>query len=211
MKIDIKIKIPENNYEVTFNKIYKTDKLEFRDVKSFIKRFWKQYERNKEKLFENRSNYNNHNGKIFELLLFQILKHENIIPFFYQAKLSLINNTIFDFVYLNKKMVPIVLFLKTSLRERYKQAELEARLIKNIFPGAKCYIICLENDDKIEKYNKMIDSNDIIGIDKFFNENNLSDCIKILNESGPYIEHTSITLLTGKTVNRDNIYIKIKM
>lgn len=201
MKIDIKIKNPKNPSERAFNSIYKTDKLEFGDVESFIKRFWKQYERNKKELCgDKKHNYNNLNGKIFELLLLQILRHENIIPFFYQAKLSLINNTIFDFVYLNEKMVPIVLFLKTSLRERYKQAELEARLIKNIFPGAKCYIICLENDDNITRYNDMIDSNDIIGIDKFFNENNLSDCIDILRKSDPYIEHTSITLLTGKTV-----------
>ena len=64
---------------------------------------------------------------------------EKISSIFYQAKMTYVPNAIFDFI-LFQGNVCIAISLKTSARERYKQVELEALVLKQVHKNAKCII-----------------------------------------------------------------------
>lgn len=85
---------------------------------------------------------NSLNGNIFEAIIATVLYREKIQPFYRQAQLTYVPNVRFDVV-LNKKNDDriIVLSLKTSCRERYKQADLEGMALRNVHRTAECYLI----------------------------------------------------------------------
>ncbi len=85
-------------------------------------------------------------GKIFEYLFMLVLLRKNISPFFYQAKMTYVPNVIFDFI-LFQGNVPIAISLKTSARERYKQVELEALVLKQVHKNAKCIFLLYNYED----------------------------------------------------------------
>ena len=84
------------------------------------------------------------NGKVFEALLATILYRSGIYPIYVEATLSFVPNVEFDFVAYCKECGPIILSAKTSLRERYKQADLEGMMVRQVHRKAKSYLItCL--------------------------------------------------------------------
>lgn len=85
------------------------------------------------------------------------------MPFYYQATFERIPNTIFDIVLYNQKS-PIVLTIKTSLRERYKQAELEGLVLKQVYRRSKTYLITLSEEES-QKIKNKIEQGGITGID----------------------------------------------
>ena len=95
------------------------------------------------------------NGKVFELLVFETLVRENVLPFYYQAQISLVPNVVFDFVCFNLRK-PVILSCKVSLRERYKQADLEGTVLRQVYRLAESYLLTLSDEqtgvqDKIVK------------------------------------------------------------
>ena len=85
-------------------------------------------------------------GKIFEYLFMLVLLRKNISPFFYQAKMTFVPNVTFDFI-LFQGNVPVAISLKTSARERYKQVELEALVLKQVHKNAKCIFLLYNYED----------------------------------------------------------------
>ena len=77
--------------------------------------------------------------------------------------MSFVPNVIFDIVLYNEKR-PICLSLKTSLRERWKQADLEAIALKYIYRNAKCYLI---SNSTAEILSRKKDVNSYLGLDDF--------------------------------------------
>ena len=75
----------------------------------------------------------NENGAIFEYLVAVCLYAKKILPFYLQAKISFVPNATYDIVLYTAEGYPITLSIKTSLRERYKQADLEELALKNVF------------------------------------------------------------------------------
>ena len=69
---------------------------------------------------------NSLNGTIFELIIATLFVKEGILPLHLQAQVAFVPNVNFDAVLYTHETGPIGLSLKTSLRERYKQADLEA-------------------------------------------------------------------------------------
>lgn len=107
---------------------------------------------------------NSINGKIFEYAIIAILINEAILPLYVQAKIAFVPNVDFDLLlYANNK--PIALSLKTSLRERYKQADLEAIALKYVHRKAQSYLLTL-GEHEVFGVNAKILSGDVIGIDK---------------------------------------------
>jgi hypothetical protein len=104
------------------------------------------------------------NGKVFEELIAMTLIRQGIMPFYIQAEISFIPNVKYDFVIYSEEIGPIVLSAKTSLRERYKQAELEAMVLKNIHRKSKSYVISMDVA-AIKVRKKNIDS--LIAINNF--------------------------------------------
>ncbi len=102
------------------------------------------------------------NGAVFEYLVCETLAREGITPFYYQAKFALVPNADFDVVCYNAKR-PVVLSMKVSLRERYKQADLEGIALRQVYRNAESYLITLSNEETIGVSRKIADG-DITGL-----------------------------------------------
>jgi hypothetical protein len=89
---------------------------------------------------------------------------ENILPLYMSAKVAFVPNVIYDLMFYTAERGPICISAKTSLRERYKQADLEAIALKYVHRKALSYLVTLEaNEAKSVK--AKIKSGDVIGLD----------------------------------------------
>lgn len=104
------------------------------------------------------------NGTIFEIILATVFVKERLLPLHLQAKVAFVPNVIFDSLLYTEENGPIAISMKTSLRERYKQADLEAIALKYVHRKAKNYLITVSNEENILVNNK-ISTGSIIGID----------------------------------------------
>ena len=105
-------------------------------------------------------------GSIFEYLIMCVFFRENIVPFFCQGNLSFVPNVVFDFILFDLNKKPIIISVKTSSRERYKQVELESLAAKNVHRNARCIYITYEDDGAMIE--KKIQSREITGIDEVY-------------------------------------------
>jgi site-specific DNA-methyltransferase (adenine-specific) len=90
---------------------------------------------------------NSTRGTLLEYLIAYCLNSQGILPFYIQAKINLVDGVIYDIVLFNEKLSPIVLSIKTSLRERYKQAFLEARVLRDVYSSSKSYLLTLNGSE----------------------------------------------------------------
>lgn len=107
---------------------------------------------------------NNLNGKIFEYILATLCVRENILPLYMSAKVAFVPNVIYDLMFYTTERGPICWSVKTSLRERYKQADLEAIALKYVHRKALNYLITL-NKSEAKSVKAKIKTGDIIGLD----------------------------------------------
>ena len=123
----------------------------------YIQKYWNAYllrpERN-----------NNLNGKLFEYILATLCIREGIIPIYMSAKVAFVPNVIYDLMFYTKERGPICWSVKTSLRERYKQADLESIALKYVHRKALSYLITLDEKEAKGVKNKIV-SGDVIGLD----------------------------------------------
>ncbi len=103
-------------------------------------------------------------GKFFELLIACCLIRNGILPFFWQAQLEFVPLANFDIVIYTEERGPIVLSLKTSIRERYKQAEFEAQAMKDVHRRAMNFLITMDRDEA-NSLKSNIESGILTGID----------------------------------------------
>lgn len=104
------------------------------------------------------------NGKVFEYILVSLFINRNLLPLYIQAKAAFVPNVDFDLLlYTTEK--PIVLSAKTSLRERYKQADLESIALKYVHRRAESYLLTLDKTECKSVNNKILQG-DVIGINK---------------------------------------------
>lgn len=123
----------------------------------FIHNYWNLY---KEKFESNQSI----NGKVFEELIAICLIREGIIPFYMQAQVAFIPYVNYDFIIYTNEIGPISLSAKTSLRERWKQADLEAVAMKYIHRKSKSFVLTLDTD---AVRRRRVDRSQLLGIDDF--------------------------------------------
>ena len=133
---------------------------------SFMSSLWERYKNTSPSL----------NGSVFEGLIASILYRMDILPIYVQAKLAFVPNVDFDFILYSEEYGPIVLSAKTSLRERYKQADLEGMMLRQVHRQAKTYLITL-NAAEAKNVNTKIKNGQVLGIDsvivatnKYFDE-----------------------------------------
>ena len=122
----------------------------------YIQELWGEY---KKKNVSNASL----NGKIFEYILATLFIREGILPLYMQAKVAFVPNVDFDLMFYTKERGPICLSAKTSLRERYKQADLESIALKYVHRKALSFLITLSNEANSVKMK--IKTGDVIGLD----------------------------------------------
>jgi len=101
---------------------------------AFIEKYWEKYQLEYPSI-------NSLNGTVFEELIAISLVRKGITPFYLQANIAFIPNVDYDFVIYCEDIGPLVLSAKVSLRERYKQADLEAVVLKNIHRKSESYLI----------------------------------------------------------------------
>jgi hypothetical protein len=111
------------------------------------------------------SKNNNLNGRIFEYILATLFVREGIMPLYLSAKVAFVPNVIYDLMFYTSEYGPICLSAKTSLRERYKQADLEAIALKYVHRKSLCYLLTLEENEAKNVQAKIV-SGDVIGLNK---------------------------------------------
>lgn len=105
----------------------------------------------------------NNNGTIFEYIIETLMIRENLMPFYCQAQVNFVPNVIFDVLLYTSEKKPITLSLKTSMRERYKQADLEAMALKNVHRKAENYLLTL-NATEAATVNHKIQAEEVFGL-----------------------------------------------
>ncbi len=145
----------------------------------YVNKYWNAY---------NASQYRNNalNGTMFELIIETLLIRENIRPFYIQAQFSFVPAAIFDVVLYsekNNRVTPFVLSIKTSLRERWKQADLEAMALKHVHRNAKCYLLT-KNSNEANRVKTKIKNGDTVGLDEVVdcNTTDIDNLIRTLRQ-----------------------------
>lgn len=164
----------------------------------FIGECWIKYE----KLAGVRSSDSskNRNGEFLELLIQYVLCMHNILPFYKQAKVAFVPNVKFDILLYTKEMGVIILSIKTSLRERYKQADLEAMALKQVHRRAKSFLLTLSNE--CININEKIEKGEVAGLERTINcrDSNFSSFIEELKQY-TFIEAGNVEVIIGKLVS----------
>jgi hypothetical protein len=117
-----------------------------------------------DKYKENADLSNNQNGKMFEYILATLCIREEILPLYLSAKVAFVPNVIYDLMFYSTERGPICWSVKTSLRERYKQADLEAIALKYVHRKALCYLVTLSVEEA-RNVKEKIKTGDVIGLD----------------------------------------------
>jgi len=86
------------------------------------------------------------------------------LPLYISAKVAFVPNVIYDLMFYTTERGPICISAKTSLIERYKQADLEAIALKYVHRKALSYLVTLE-EKEAKSVKEKIKSGDVIGLD----------------------------------------------
>ena len=97
------------------------------------------------------------NGKVFEGLILESLFRASILPAYFQASVEFIPGVKYDILLYHPK-APVVLSCKTSLRERWKQADLEGLALKQVYRGARSFLLTMNEDEGNRIQCKVADS-----------------------------------------------------
>lgn len=124
----------------------------------YVYKYWEKYKASNNK-------NNNLNGKVFEYILATLCIRERLLPLFLNAKVAFVPNVEYDLMFFSKEVGPIVISAKTSLRERYKQADLEAIVLKNVHRNSLTFLVTLDEKEANNAQQKIF-SGDIVGLDK---------------------------------------------
>lgn len=166
--------------------------VDYRYPHEYVNYYWDKYQHYPEK-------NNSIGGGYFEFIIYTLLYKEGILPFYTQAKVAFVPNIEFDTILYSQEN-PICLSLKTSLRERYKQADLEAIALKYVHRKAKSFLLTL--DEKEAKTTKSkIPEGLLIGLDDVIDchTEQLDELLDIL-KSIKFCESKKIDVIVGNLV-----------
>ena len=170
---------------------------DFTELKSlsssdYVKKIWSEY-------LKNFKEDNSINGKLFEYIVVSLLINRKILPLYVQAKVAFVPNVDFDLLLYTEEK-PIALSAKTSLRERYKQADLEAVALKYVHRKAECYLITMSEKEN-DNINKKIKNGDLIGLDEcYYAGSSGFDKLITYFENLPLMRAGSIEIVTASSI-----------
>ena len=168
--------------------------VEYSTPHEYVKKYWEAYKSSNGK---NASV----NGKIFELIIETLLYREGILPYYIQAKAAFVPNVDFD-VLLYAESEPICLSIKTSLRERYKQADLEAVALKYVHRKAHCFLLTLEKNEA-DSVAEKIQNSEVLGLDGMIYclSDELDNLVDILKQKS-FTESQKVDVVSGQVVKQ---------
>lgn len=115
------------------------DHFSYKSASTYTEKIWK--------LLSPAISDNSSRGSAFEFLIAFTLLRENISPFYYQVAFNNIAWAEYDLLIYTKEIGPIVFSCKTSLRERWKQAEFEAQLLRRDYPNSRSFLITMDPNE----------------------------------------------------------------
>jgi len=187
-----------NKAEAVFNSLFPDFfKVEYTKPSQYVSLYWEAFQKQGE-------GNNNLNGKIFEYILATLCIREKISPFYLSAKVAFVPNVIYDLMFYTAARGPICISAKTSLRERYKQADLEAFALKNVHRKALSYLVTLD-EGEAKGVKAKIESGDVIGLDNVFVATNseFDDFISEL-KSYQFSEPEKVKVIESNQIVRDS-------
>ncbi|MEZ4852695.1 hypothetical protein [Flavobacterium sp.] len=167
----------DNKAEVIFDSLFPNFlEVDYKKPSEYVQKYWNAY-------VSHPQGNNNLNGKVFEYILATLCVREGILPLYMSAKVAFVPNVIYDIMFYSLERGPICWSVKTSLRERYKQADLEAIALKYVHRKALSYLITLE-EKEAKSVKAKIKSGDVIGLDDVIVATNeeFNDLIKKIKE-----------------------------
>lgn len=159
-KIGVAVGLTNNAANIFEGLFDNFSKLKYKKPSEYISIYWNYYLKYTQKKLVN----NNTNGKVFEYILATLFIRENLLPIYLSAKVAFVPNVLYDMLMYTEERGPICISAKTSLRERYKQADLEAIALKYVHRKALSYLVTL-NDREANGIKAKIKKGDVIGLD----------------------------------------------
>ena len=181
---------------LTSNKIFSDNLLSKEDLLNFeysspftyFNYFWSQYTINRDKFIKLNSTSNKDleqsfrstNGAAFETILTFLLEREKISIDSMDEKVENVKLVKPDFI-IKAKNYNIFLSLKTTIRERWKQADWEALKYKISFPTSKCFLLVNNEYDSKSIKSKLsdLDIDDVI----YANSKDLDSLIQLIKSA----------------------------
>ena len=134
----------------------------------FMQAAWAQYELYRDQLAKQEGkrvqDYGSLNGGVFQALIERALLSHGVQPIYCQAQMAFIAVAVYDIIVYTEECGPVNLSLKTTIRERWKQADLEGAALKNVHKRAKVYVV---NNSPGETDTRRAEIHNCIGIDAF--------------------------------------------
>jgi hypothetical protein len=119
-------------------------------------------------------------GRWLEWAVLLALKENKLTPAYWQAKIEGVPSDN-DVMLWSEEHGPVVLSCKTSLRERYKQADLEAIALRARYQHAKAYLITLDSDKRhVARTRSKIRTAEVVALQAIYDETNVDDLFAFL-------------------------------
>ena len=110
---------------------------------------------------------NNKNGRMFEFAICETMVQFGVGPLYFQSTFYGLPHDKYDIAAWTQDGHPIIVSCKTSLRERWKQAELEGRILKLRYIGAESYLVMLDRVGGTRIRNR-VNSGEANGLDRIY-------------------------------------------
>src|SRR5207247_2294711 len=106
---------------------------------------------------------------------------KKLLPAYWQAEFKAVPNNFNDVMVWSKEHGPVIISCKTSLRERYKQADLEALALRQFFPDAKFFLLTLDADKRhLARIRKKILDKELLALQAVYAEDNADELVAFL-------------------------------
>ena len=120
-------------------------------------------------------------GSWLEWATLVALKAKGLTPAYWQAEFASVPKNFNDVTLWSKEFGPVIISCKTSLRERYKQADLEAVALRQYYPTGKFFLLTLDADKKhLARTRKKITDKDLLALQAIYAEDNADELFDFL-------------------------------
>ncbi|MCX7886882.1 MAG: hypothetical protein N3B01_06470 [Verrucomicrobiae bacterium] len=122
-------------------------------------------------------------GRWLEWAVLVALKESKLVPAYWQAEFVSVPKNYNDVMLWCKEHGPVILSCKTSLRERYKQADLEAVALRQHYPQALFFIVTLDPDKRhVANVRKKIATKELLALHAIYDETNADELFALLRK-----------------------------
>lgn len=109
------------------------------------------------------------------------LREKHRLPAYWQAEFAALPGNFNDVMLWSKEHGPVIISCKTSLRERYKQADLEAVALRQHFPDAKFFLLTLDDDKPhVARTRRKIADRELLALQAIYDETNADELFAFL-------------------------------